>query len=43
MPSCGASDGWPLDSTEIDPSGYDGATLPDWLSRCTSVRKLNLS
>ena len=37
------TDGWPLDSTEIDLSFYGGATLPEWLSRCTSVQTLNLS
>ena len=36
------TDGWPLDSTEIDLSGYGGATLPEWLSRCTSVQTLDL-
>ncbi len=37
------TDGWPLDSTEIDLRGYGGATLPEWLSRCTSVRIVDLS
>ena len=36
------TDGWPTDSTEIDLSGYGGATLAEWLSRCTSVQTLNL-
>ena len=36
------TDGWPLDSTEINLHGYAGATLPEWLSRCTSVQTLNL-
>ena len=36
------TDGWPLDSTEIDLTRYGGATLPEWLSR-TSVQTLNLS
>ena len=36
------TDGWPLDSTEIDLSGYAGATLPEWLSRCTCVQTLYL-
>ena len=36
------TDGWPLDSTEIDLRGYGGATLPEWLSRCTSVQTLDL-
>ena len=36
------TDGWPLDSTVINLLGYRGATLPEWLSRCTSVQTLNL-
>merc|ERR1712167_547698 len=36
------TDGWPLDSTEINLSRYGGATLGEWLSRCTSVQTLNL-
>ena len=36
------TDGWPLDSTDIDMSFYGGATIGEWLSRCTSVQALNL-
>ena len=36
------ADGWPLDSTEINLWRYSGSALPEWLSRCTSVRMLDL-
>ena len=36
------TDGWPLDSTEIILRKYGGATLPEWLSRCTRMQTLNL-